>query len=327
VVAQEYVPDPLLINGKKFGIRVWALITGDDDPVLVFSISDYLVRWAPLLLRKHSAPPPLPLPPCLPPPPPPPRPPCLRLPRQGANPCALSPTLSPPPAPSGSALDLRLRTLLRTAASQLSCTCAHPTALPPHGPHPALAPRAGHEPLKVYMHRNGLVLFSTEAYSGTEDGAYASEDGGAAPGHVTNYAQNVDGDVWSLAQLKEHLGQEAFRWGCWLAGCAVLAWAELPAGLARAASAALGAPAGALGRPRRPAGCSPAAGRSWGAALPPSSAAMFRARAGTHTGRASLAPAYASPTSAPAPRPPPPAPAGRSLRAWLRPPRSPLQLR
>lgn len=96
VVAQEYVPDPLLINGKKFGIRLWALVTG-------------------------------------------------------------------------------------------------------------------HEPLKVYLHRGGLVLFSTDQYSA--EGDFSAEDGSAAPGHVTNYAQNVDGEVWSLAQLKEHLGPDAFRWG------------------------------------------------------------------------------------------------------------------
>lgn len=36
-----------------------------------------------------------------------------------------------------------------------------------------------------------------------------------AAGHVTNYAQNENGNVWDLQQLKQHLGVE--RWtvgGC-----------------------------------------------------------------------------------------------------------------
>jgi len=33
-----------------------------------------------------------------------------------------------------------------------------------------------------------------------------SDDEGAGLGHVTNYAQNVDGTVWSLTQLEQHLG-------------------------------------------------------------------------------------------------------------------------
>jgi hypothetical protein len=31
-----------------------------------------------------------------------------------------------------------------------------------------------------------------------------------AAGHVTNYAQNENGDVWDLQQLKQHLGVQ--RW-------------------------------------------------------------------------------------------------------------------
>jgi hypothetical protein len=35
-------------------------------------------------------------------------------------------------------------------------------------------------------------------------------DGGVAAGHITNYAQNENGDVWDLRQLAAHLGA-----GCW----------------------------------------------------------------------------------------------------------------
>ena len=38
-----------------------------------------------------------------------------------------------------------------------------------------------------------------------------------AQGHVTNYAQNKDGDVWDLDRLRLHLGEDNFskmyRWG------------------------------------------------------------------------------------------------------------------
>jgi hypothetical protein len=35
----------------------------------------------------------------------------------------------------------------------------------------------------------------------------SDDEGAAARGHITNYAQNVDGTVWSLDMLKEHLGE------------------------------------------------------------------------------------------------------------------------
>lgn len=31
VVAQRYVDNPLLINGRKFGIRLWAVVTGEGE--------------------------------------------------------------------------------------------------------------------------------------------------------------------------------------------------------------------------------------------------------------------------------------------------------
>lgn len=64
----------------------------------------------------------------------------------------------------------------------------------------------GYQPLKVYLHRRGLVLFSSEQYPQGGD-----LDPGTGKGHVTNYAMNVDGTVWSLTQLKEHLGEGSYK--------------------------------------------------------------------------------------------------------------------
>lgn len=92
----------------------------------------------------------------------------------------------------------------------------------------------GTDPLRAYLHTGGLVLFSTAAYDaaavagdslaggrdalaqgGARAGAGAGAGGGgAALGHVTNYAQNVDGTVWDVAALAEHLGEEAWQ-GLW----------------------------------------------------------------------------------------------------------------
>lgn len=70
----------------------------------------------------------------------------------------------------------------------------------------------GFDPLRAYIHGNGLVLFANNEYDGA---SWASDDGTPARGHVTNYAQNMDGWVWSLEQLKGHLGADAFAslWG------------------------------------------------------------------------------------------------------------------
>ncbi len=48
------------------------------------------------------------------------------------------------------------------------------------------------------------MLFATHGYSSDE---WRGEGGGVGLGHVTNYAQNVDGLVWGLEQLKQHLGE------------------------------------------------------------------------------------------------------------------------
>ncbi|GBF94938.1 tubulin tyrosine ligase [Raphidocelis subcapitata] len=59
----------------------------------------------------------------------------------------------------------------------------------------------GHAPLRAYMHTQGLVLFSSQAYD-TERPLAA----GARPaaGHVTNYARNEDTWVWGLERLAQH---------------------------------------------------------------------------------------------------------------------------
>jgi hypothetical protein len=45
---------------------------------------------------------------------------------------------------------------------------------------------SGVNPLRAYLHSNGLVLFSTHGY---DDSSWVGEAGGVALGHVTNYAQ------------------------------------------------------------------------------------------------------------------------------------------
>ena len=43
--AQRYVADPLLIQGRKFGIRVWVLVTGH-DPLRVYMHANGLVLFS-----------------------------------------------------------------------------------------------------------------------------------------------------------------------------------------------------------------------------------------------------------------------------------------
>eukprot|EP00798_Chlamydomonas_sp_ICE-L_P021519 gene21519-28505_t len=65
----------------------------------------------------------------------------------------------------------------------------------------------GFNPLRIYMHTGGLVLFSTDSY---DNDNCVTADGSMGLGHVTNYALNMDGAVWSLDQLKDHMGEDAY---------------------------------------------------------------------------------------------------------------------
>lgn len=51
------------------------------------------------------------------------------------------------------------------------------------------------------------MLFSASPYDGSQ---WAQPDGSMSLGHVTNYAQNMDGLVWDLDMLRDHMGQEGF---------------------------------------------------------------------------------------------------------------------
>lgn len=44
-----------------------------------------------------------------------------------------------------------------------------------------------------------------------DQSAWRTESGDVALGHVTNYAQNMDGTVWDLQQLEEHMGEAGGR--------------------------------------------------------------------------------------------------------------------
>ena len=46
------------------------------------------------------------------------------------------------------------------------------------------------------------------------DAAKQGSDGGVAAGHITNYAQNENGEVWDLRRLAAHLGAGKWR-GLW----------------------------------------------------------------------------------------------------------------
>eukprot|EP00879_Flechtneria_rotunda_P008305 GHRR01008699.1.p1 GENE.GHRR01008699.1~~GHRR01008699.1.p1 ORF type:complete len:583 (+),score=215.80 GHRR01008699.1:172-1920(+) len=65
-------------------------------------------------------------------------------------------------------------------------------------------------PLRAYLHKKGLVLFSSELYDQSRpvDGASIKP----AVGHVTNYARNEDTWVWDLQQLQQQIGHK--QWHC-----------------------------------------------------------------------------------------------------------------
>lgn len=85
----------------------------------------------------------------------------------------------------------------------------------------------GVDPFTTYLHREGLVLFSTDSY---DMDSLSDDEGAAARGHITNYAQNVNGTVWNLDMLKQHLGAGPYK----------QLWSQLVSSAAHVACAALG---------------------------------------------------------------------------------------
>lgn len=85
-----------------------------------------------------------------------------------------------------------------------------------------------HSPLRAYLHNQGLVLFSSEAYDRSKplDGHSVKP----AVGHVTNYARNEDTWVWGLERLQQHLGQRKWQ----------ALWAAMQQSSALTAAAVLG---------------------------------------------------------------------------------------
>ncbi|GFR45271.1 hypothetical protein Agub_g6377, partial [Astrephomene gubernaculifera] len=118
-----------------------------------------------------------------------------------------------------------------------------------------------HRPLRAYLHRRGLVLFSSEPYDPSAATAAAAAPSsppppsastsqppptslvrqanhppepatppphpptvaGSAPcqlpaSHITNYARNTNSQVWSLEQLRNHMGTQRFE-ALWTALC------------------------------------------------------------------------------------------------------------
>eukprot|EP00798_Chlamydomonas_sp_ICE-L_P005188 gene5188-18411_t len=65
-----------------------------------------------------------------------------------------------------------------------------------------------HDPIRVYLHQNGLVLFSGDSYDEkrADDGL-----GNPGQGHITNYALNMNGTVWTLQQLRDHIGHDCYN--------------------------------------------------------------------------------------------------------------------
>lgn len=85
-----------------------------------------------------------------------------------------------------------------------------------------------HQPLRAYLHSQGLVLFSSEPY----DTKRPLDGPGVRPSvsHVTNYARNEDSWVWDLPQLQQQLGQQ--KWDT--------LWQQMKVSSALTAAAVLG---------------------------------------------------------------------------------------
>ncbi len=69
------------------------------------------------------------------------------------------------------------------------------------------------------------TLFALAPYR-YDSNSWRTETGDVALGHITNYAQNMDGTVWDLERLQQHMGRcIKGAWGsghrkgsCWKAG-------------------------------------------------------------------------------------------------------------
>lgn len=167
-VAQLYVDNPLLISGRKFGLRLWVVLVGA-DPLRAYIHKNGLVLFASEPYDPDA------------------------VAAQYVNGCASTGagplTAAGACAPSGGGDDDDDDDFMGfTEAAGGSNEDEDGPELPSASAHPS-------------------------DVSETASTVPAAGGGGGAPlGHVTNYAQNVDGDVWSLQQLREKLGQKRFRW-------------------------------------------------------------------------------------------------------------------
>lgn len=65
----------------------------------------------------------------------------------------------------------------------------------------------GVQPLRAFLHRGGLALFSSEQY---RDSDVLQADGTICPCQITNYARNASSMVLTLRQLESRIGNVAF---------------------------------------------------------------------------------------------------------------------
>ncbi|KAI8474298.1 MAG: tubulin-tyrosine ligase family-domain-containing protein [Monoraphidium minutum] len=156
VLAQRYVADPLLIGGRKFGVRLWVLVTGA-GPLRAYLSDRGLVLFS----------------------------------TEGYDAESLS---DDGEVDYGEGSDASMGGAAAAGAAAAAAT-------------------------------------ATGAGAGAGAGAAAAAAaGGAGRGHVTNYAQNVDGQVWDLDMLREHLGGAAYDalWSKLVSSAARVVAATLP---------------------------------------------------------------------------------------------------
>jgi hypothetical protein len=192
VLAQRYVSNPLLFDGCKFGIRLWLLVTGVDP------FTCYLHKQGLVLFSTDGC--------------------------------------------GQTAVELLLQQLLLFCTSTAPVACASVYSLTTSGrlwvtfllAQPSLLAcctlieymeRARHGILcqTRHLHAAGSALRPCPCCCrwcccccccSYDMGSLSDDEGAAARGHITNYAQNVNGIVWSLDMLKEHLGEQQGRPHC-----------------------------------------------------------------------------------------------------------------